>query len=94
MKKAILEVPGRFCVDSNSKKSDPKIPFGRPCLESRRSSVSNIRPDDVAIPSRHPSVSRTFELFKFESVWTSWQHVRTLFKVPEESYFANIYLNK
>jgi len=31
-KKAISEVPGRFCVDSNSEKSDPKIQSGRPCL--------------------------------------------------------------
>jgi len=28
-----------------------------------------------------PSVFRRFKQFKVESVWTSWQHVRTLFRV-------------
>jgi hypothetical protein len=84
MKKAILEVPGRFCVDSNSEKSNPKIPSGRLCLESRCSSVSNIRPDDVAIPFGHPSVSKSFKQFKFAYDRTSWQHIRMLFRVPEE----------
>jgi len=84
-KKAISEVPGRFCANSNSEKSDPKILSGRPCLESRHSSVSNVRPDDLAIPSGRPSVSRSFKQFKFPYVQMSWQHVRTLFRVPEES---------
>jgi hypothetical protein len=52
---------------------------------SRRSSVNNIRPDDVEIPSERSSVSRSFEQVKVASVWTSWQHVRTLFRVQEKS---------
>jgi len=61
MKKAILEVLGRFCTDSNSNKSDPKILFGRPYLEFGRFSVSNIRLDDVAILFGCPSMSKSFE---------------------------------
>jgi hypothetical protein len=84
MRKAILKVPGRFCADSNSEKSNPKIPSRRPCLESGCSSISNINSDDVAILSGHPSVSRSFKQFKLASVWTSWQYVRTLFRVRED----------
>jgi hypothetical protein len=32
-----------------------------------------------------PSMSRSFEQFKVASVWTSWQHVRMLFRVQEDS---------
>jgi hypothetical protein len=67
----------------------PKLPSGRPCKASRRSSVSNIRPDDVAIPSRHPSVSRRFKQFKVAFVRTSWQHVRTLITVRQEIGFPS-----
>jgi len=68
MKKAISKVPGKFCADSNSEKSDPKIPSRQPCLDSRRSSVSNIHPEDVAISSGRPSMSRSFEQLKFAYV--------------------------
>jgi hypothetical protein len=37
-KKAISKVSGRFCANSNSEKSDPKFPSGRPSV-SRRFSV-------------------------------------------------------
>jgi hypothetical protein len=53
-KKAISSVQGRFCADSNSDKSDPKLPSGRLNIMFGCSSVSNIRPDDVAILSGHP----------------------------------------
>jgi len=86
-KKAISSVQGRFCADSNSEKSDPKLLSGQPSITSGHFSVSNIRPDDVAKPSGRPSVSRSFEQFKFAYVRTSWQHVRMLFRVLEESYF-------
>jgi hypothetical protein len=76
-KKDVSEISERFCADSNSEKLDP-------LFQSRRSSVSNIRPDDMTIPSRRLSVSRSFEQFKVASVRTSWQHVRTLFKVREK----------
>lgn len=51
---------------------------------SGRSSVSNIHPNNVAIPSKLPSMSRTFEQHKLAYVWTSWQHVRMLFRVRED----------
>jgi hypothetical protein len=82
----ISSVQGRFCVDSNSEKSNPIFPSGRPSKVSTRSSVSNICLDDVAIPSGVPSMSWRFKQFKFAYVWMSWQRVRTLFRVPEESY--------
>jgi len=75
IKKVISEVLGRFCANSNSEKLDPKISF--PCLEFGRYSVSKISTNDLAIPSGHPSVSRSFEQFKFAYVQTSWQHVQT-----------------
>jgi hypothetical protein len=68
----------RFCADSNSKSSNPLFPSGRPCKRSRRSSVSNICLDNMAIPSELPLVSRSFEQFKVASV-------RTLFRVREDS---------
>jgi hypothetical protein len=71
--------------NSKSKKLDPKLPFGRPSIMSGHSSVNNISPDDEAILSGLQSVSRSFEKFKVASVWTSWQHARTLFRVPDES---------
>jgi hypothetical protein len=86
-KKAISSVQGRFCANSNSEKSDPKLLSEQPSITSERSSVSNICPDDVAKLSRSPLVSRSFELFKFAYVRTSWQHVWMLFRVPEEFYF-------
>jgi len=61
------------------------FPSRRPSKASRRLSVSNIRPDDVAIPFGRPSMSRRFELFKLASVRTSQQHVQTLFRVREDS---------
>jgi hypothetical protein len=84
-KKAISEIPRRFCVDSNSEKSDPLFRSGRPSKASGRSSVSNIHPGDMAIPSELPLVSRNFILFKLASVWTFQQHIQTLFRVREES---------
>jgi hypothetical protein len=65
--------------------SDPLFLSGRPSNASRRSSINNIHPDDVAIPSGLSSVSRSFTQFKVASIHTSWQHIRTLFRVPEES---------
>jgi len=75
-------IPRRFCADSNSEMLDPLFPFGRPSKTSEPLSVSNIRLDDLAIPSKPPSVSRSF---KVAFVRTSWQHVRTLFRVREVS---------
>jgi hypothetical protein len=42
-KKAISSVQGRFCANSNSEKSDPKLLSEQPSITSGRSSVSNIR---------------------------------------------------
>jgi hypothetical protein len=39
-RKVVQDVKRRFRVDSNSEKSDPKIPFGRPSHASGRPSVS------------------------------------------------------
>jgi hypothetical protein len=50
---------------------------------------SNIRPDDLVIPSVLPSKSRSFELFKVTSVQTSQQHVRTPFNVRQEKGFPS-----
>jgi len=79
--KAILEILGRFCANSNSKKSDPLFSSRQPSKAFGRSLVSNIRPDDVAIPSGLPSMSRSFKQFKVASVRTSWKHVQTLYRV-------------
>jgi hypothetical protein len=84
-KNAISEIPWRFYADFNSEKSDPLFPPERPSKKFGRSSVSNIHPNDVAIPSRRPLVSRSFEQFKFAYVQTSWQYVRKLFRVREDS---------
>jgi hypothetical protein len=85
LQECYFNVQGRFYTDSNSEKSDPLFQSGRPSKMSGCSSVNNIRPNDVAIPSRLPSMSRSFEQFKVASVRTSWQHVWTLFRVREES---------
>jgi hypothetical protein len=57
--------------------SVPYQPSGWRGIPSGRSLVSNIRPDDEIFPSRHPSVSKSFEQFKVSSV-------RTLFRVRED----------
>jgi hypothetical protein len=64
LQEGYFSVQGRFCVDSDLEKLDPKHPSERPCKPSRRSSISNIRPDDENFPFGTPSVSRSFELFK------------------------------
>jgi hypothetical protein len=55
------------------------VPVNRP--DAHQS--SNIRPDDVVIPSGLPSMYRSFELFKVAFVWTSQQHVQTPFNVRQ-----------
>jgi hypothetical protein len=70
LQEGYFSVQGRFCADSNSDKLDPKLPSRRLSITSGRSSVSNIRSDDENFPSRRPSVSRSFELFKITSVQT------------------------
>jgi hypothetical protein len=71
----------RLYVDFKIEKLDPKHPPGGPSITSGCSSVRNIRPDGVAIPSERPSVSISFEMFKVASGLTSQHHVRTLFSV-------------
>jgi len=85
LQEGYFSVQGRFSADSNSEKLDPLFPSKRLGKASGCSSVSNIHPDDVARLSRCPSVSRSFEQFKVASVWMAWQHVRTLFRVREDS---------
>jgi hypothetical protein len=89
LQEGYFNVQWRFCADSNSEKLDPLFLLKRPSKASERSSVSNICPDDVAIPSRRPSVSRSFEQFKVTSVCTSLQHVRTLISVRQEIRFPS-----
>jgi hypothetical protein len=84
-KKAISEISRRFCADSTSEKSDPLFLSGQLSKVSGRSSVSNIRPDDMAIPFGLLLVSRSFEQFKVAFFQTSWKHARTLFRVQEDS---------
>jgi hypothetical protein len=83
------KVISKFEEDSvqipTQQKSDPLFLSGRPSKASGCSSINNIRPDDVAMPSGLPSVSRSFKQFKVPSIRTSWQHTRTLFRVSEES---------
>jgi len=50
--------------------SVPCQPSGQRGISSERSLVSNIRPDDEIFPFGRPSVSRSFEQFKFTSVRT------------------------
>jgi hypothetical protein len=76
----LQEVQRRFCVDSKSKKLNPKHP-------SKLLSVINIHPDDMAIPFGCPSVSKSFELLKVASVRTSQQHVRALISVRHKIEF-------
>jgi hypothetical protein len=66
-------------------KLNPLFSSERPSKTSGRSSVNHIRLDDVGIPFRLPSMSRSFKQFKVASVWTSWQHIRTPFRVREDS---------
>jgi len=84
-RKVISEISGSFCTDSNSEKSDTLFSSGRPSKASKHSLDSNIRSDDGIITSGLPSVSKRFELFKFAFVQTSWQHIRTLFRVWKDS---------
>jgi hypothetical protein len=77
----------RLSVDFKTEKSDPKHPSRRPSITSGRSSVSNICPNDVVIPSGCPSVSKSFQLFKVAYVRMSQQHVRTLFSVQQVKWF-------
>jgi hypothetical protein len=42
LQEAISSIQGRFCAESNSEKSDPMFPSGRPSKVSGCSSVSNI----------------------------------------------------
>lgn len=88
-KNMLKEVQKKLCANSKSKKSDPKHPSGLPSITSGHLSVSNIHPDDMAIASGHPSVSRSFKLFKVASVQTSQQHVRMLFSVRQEIKFPS-----
>jgi hypothetical protein len=83
LQESYFSIQGRFCADSNSEKSNILFPSGRLSKASRRSSLSNICPDDVVILSRHPSASRTFEQFKVASVRMSWQHVCMLIRVQQ-----------
>jgi len=78
LQEGYFSVQWRFCANFNSEKSDSLFP-------SERSLVSNIHPNDVAIPSELPSMSIRFEQFKVAFVRTSWQHIRMLFRVREES---------
>jgi hypothetical protein len=84
-KKVILEFKEDSVQIPTQQKSDPLFPSRQPSKASRRSSVSNICPDDVAIPSGLPSVSRSFTQFKVASIHMSLQNIRTLFRVLEES---------
>jgi hypothetical protein len=77
LQEGYFSVQGRFCSDSNSEKSDPKLSSRRLNKAPGRSSVSNIRPDEVSIPFGLPSMSKSFKLFKVASV-------RTLFRVRED----------
>jgi hypothetical protein len=52
LQEGYFSVQGRFCADSYSEKSDPKLPSERLDKASGRSSVSNIHLDDMAILSR------------------------------------------
>jgi hypothetical protein len=77
LQEGYFSVQGRFCADSYSEKSDPKLSSRRRGIPSGSSSVSNIRldvvvfrPDDENFPSECPSVSRNFKLFKIASVRT------------------------
>jgi hypothetical protein len=56
--------------------SDLKIPSGRLCQLSGRSSIKQYL-------SGLPSMSRRFELFKVVSVRTSQQHIRMLFSIRQ-----------
>jgi hypothetical protein len=61
LQEGYFSVQGRFYANFNSEKSDLLFPSEQPDKASRHSSVSNIRPDDLAIPSGLPSMSRSFE---------------------------------
>jgi hypothetical protein len=94
-----FSVQGRFCVDSNSKKSDPKQPSGRRELSVRTPrSILQINIDDVRTSEPHrpnaQSISILQEVFsqkstlfgKFQySVWTTRHHVRTMFIICKPS---------
>jgi hypothetical protein len=69
-KKAISSVQGRLCSISKSEQLNPKLPY-----------MSGRGGNNV----RTPSVSRSFEQCKVATVRTTWQHVRTLFRVREDS---------
>jgi len=84
LKEGYFSGPGRFCVDPSQKILILCFHPEYVVFSSRCSLVSNIRPDNVAIPSRLPSVLRSFEQLKVASVQTSWQHVRLLFRIRED----------
>jgi ABC-type transporter Mla maintaining outer membrane lipid asymmetry ATPase subunit MlaF len=65
-----LSVQGRFCVDSNSEKSDPKQPSEGCVIPSGRSSVSNI----VRTIELFVRMPRNVLQITIEDVRTSEQH--------------------
>jgi hypothetical protein len=65
-------------------------------VQRRFCADSNLEKSDPKFPLGRPnhafgcpSVSKSLEQFKFTSVRTSWQHVRTLFRVWEELGFPS-----
>jgi hypothetical protein len=79
----------RLCADFKIEKLNPLYPSGRPCHPFGRSSIKQHLSGRCGYSVWTPSVSRSFELFKVASVWTSQQHVQTPFSVRQEKGFPS-----
>jgi hypothetical protein len=81
LQKSFQDVQGRFCVDSNSEKSDPMFPLGRPSHASEPLSLSRsrtiqgcIRPDAMATRLDALQSSRRFQLSFAGTKWEDNLH--------------------
>jgi hypothetical protein len=80
-RKVVQDFEGRFRADSNSEKSDPKIPSGQPnhaseCLSVSRSRIVQdyIRPNVMATSLDALQSSRRFQLSFTDTEWEDSLH--------------------
>jgi len=77
------------CNVSSFKKAISKV-SKRFCTDSNSEKLDPLfSSGQPSYASEYPSVLRSFEQFKVASVQMSWQHVRTFFRVREDSSFPS-----
>jgi hypothetical protein len=56
-------------------------------FQTSRSQILSFHPDGLGMRPDAHKCQEAFEQLQVASIWTSWQHVQTLFKVQEDSSF-------